>query len=584
MFRDWPSVSAMFMVLSIGIGTFTQLALRTTSCSKAVPHAVASIPTSRMFPSTEFEPLLVDVGKSTPVLSPFMRTAIINGLSGLQSLVAVSASCDTGNCSFPSYGSITHSTLGIESMCVDVSPFLIQTDNSTISSGHGSNAFMYRSNDTLVWTNYTFPEGQASISYLAEGDEPAGLGRWYPLFSFGQEIGWMPPTYMTPPGYIEKHGISPSLSPQEKDLVKRSFYSKTFIIPTLSPCVERSAYPLTGDPLPLINTSSCPQLGMTNVSTFPGHFTLAAVQCHLYPSIRHYAGSIVNGRIQEKLIGDPVPLNSGTNDTDTPGSALTHHDLMYYAFLDPCIIQGTVYTNANISQAPGDRITVGWFGYGKITGPVLCLYGASGGSMYALTETLDLFAFKLLEDNSWEGCIPNVDYTSMECLTRWWLEPLLNGGNASFESISAVMSRMADAITNQLRMNGTDFFGSPSNVTGTAFQTVVCTQFQWGWLLFPAVMVLASAVLLVATAWRSSSRWGRVRNNRGGSQVEVPVWKSSLLPLLFYGLEDGARLRGAPVEDKEMSGLAGEIMARLSLEQGELRFRSARPAPRERKA
>lgn len=259
------------------------------------------------------------------------------------------------------------------------------------------------------------------------------------------------------------------------------------------------------------------------------------------------------------------------------------NDLFYYAFLDPCIIEGRSFTSANISQVPGDRVTIHRRDGIEITVPKLCLYGASLGAIYALSEVLGSSALKQFDfaDGPVGSCIPNVDHTETRCLSTWWLEPLFNGGNASFDSISAVMSRMADAITNQLRMNGTDWYGNPSNVTGTAFQTVVCTQFQWGWLLFPAGVVLASAVLLVATAWRSSSsRWGILRSNREGLQG-LPVWKSSILLLLFYGLEDEARLKGAPVEDKEMVGLAGKMVARLSFEEDELRFRSTKSVQKE---
>lgn len=461
-------------------------------------------------------------------------------------------------------------------MCLDFSPFLDQTDNSTISFTvpYGS--------ETYVSTNYTGRRGYPSISYLVEGEVGngsfAGKGRWYPLFNL--ESRWM---YNSSTSDIRKYiEMSLDLSEQEEHLIKRSFYQQTFIIPTLNPCLERSAYPPTLDSLPLINTSSCPRLGMTNVSSLPGYFSLAAVECYIYPSIRYYAGSIVNGQIRETLIGEPVPLDLGTNATDVERYTEDLYNLEYYAFSDPCIIEGMVYTSANMSQAHGDLITIHHWNDSEITditGPKLCLYGVSYGSERSLSILLSDTVFKNTGHGDYESspCEPNIDYTEVRCLSEWWLEPLFNGGNASFDSINASMSRMADAMTKQLRMDGIDLYGNPSNVTGTAFQTVVCTHFQWGWLLFPSGVVLASAVLLVATAWKSSSRWARGRGDRGGLQG-LPVWKSSLLPLLFYGLKDGARLKGAPVEDKEMVGLAREMVARLSFDEDELRFHSAKPA------
>lgn len=568
------------MVLSISIGTFTQLALRTTACPKAVPHAVASIPTAHnpFTHQVEYGPFSWGARLET-IPNAFMKTATRNGISGLQSLAAVSASCDTSNCSFTTYHDITHSTLGIESMCLDFSPFLNQTENSTISFTvpYGS--------ETYVTTNYTGQRGYPSISYLLEGEmgnsSLAGKGRWYPLFNLESQFTIYNSSTSDIREYIQK---SHDISEQEEHLIKRSFYQQTFMIPTLNPCLERSAYPPTLDSLPLINTSSCPRLGMTNVSSFPGYFSLAAVECYIYPSIRYYAGSIVNGQIQETLIGEPVPLDLGINATDGEIDREDLYKLEYYAFSDPCIIEGMVYTSANMSQAHGDRITIYHWNDGEITditGPKLCLYGVSYGSERALSGLLH-GVFEDTDHTDFESspCAPNIYYTELTCGSALWLESLFNGGNASFDSINAAMSRLADAVTNQLRMNGTDWYGNPSNVTGTAFQTVVCTQFQWGWLLFPAGVVLASAVLLVATAWKSSSRWARGRGDQGGVQG-LPVWKSSLLPLLFYGLEDGARLKGPPVEDKEMVGLAGEMMARFSFEEDGLRLHSGKPTTRE---
>lgn len=57
--------------------------------------------------------------------------------------------------------------------------------------------------------------------------------------------------------------------------------------------------------------------------------------------------------------------------------------------------------------------------------------------------------------------------------------------------------------------------------------------------------------------------------------MRIPVWKASILPLLFYGLEDGARLKDV-VEETELVKTAVSGMKAglgLSMEEDGLRFR-----------
>lgn len=216
-----------------------------------------------------------------------------------------------------------------------------------------------------------------------------------------------------------------------------------------------------------------------------------------------------------------------------------------------------------MTNAPGESITVKNSNGTIVTVPKSCFYGYSGGLASALIEAQIGLTFNT------EDCFPNAGYTQIRCYNSWWLEPLYSGGNASFESVSTIIGRMADSITDQLRMNGTDWYGNPANVTGTAYQTVVCNQFEAQWLSFPAGIILTTAVLLAATARRSQS----VENGTSsGDRVRIPVWKVSILPLLFYGLEDGARLKEV-VEETELAKTASGTKAELSTEGNGLQFR-----------
>lgn len=294
---------------------------------------------------------------------------------------------------------------------------------------------------------------------------------------------------------------------------------------------------------------------MKNVTSFPGYFSLLAAECFIYPSIRHYAGSVVNNNLDERLVGEPALLKSADIDDDT------NSNILYFTFMDPCFVGGEIYTTSNMTDVPGDRITIraenSYQNYSEITGPKYCLYSLDSSATDALSDGIRYSVFDLQQGD----CSPSDDYTETSCSFSWWLEPLSNGGNATIESITSVLNRMTDSITNQLRMNGSDYDGNPSNVTGMAYQMAICTQFRWQWLIFPAAVVFATLGLLVITAWL---QW---------RDAHLPAWKASVLPILFYGLEDETRLMQA-VPNKELVKAADEVRAKLSFGNDGLRFHS----------
>jgi hypothetical protein len=116
-----------------------------------------------------------------------------------------------------------------------------------------------------------------------------------------------------------------------------------------------------------------------------------------------------------------------------------------------------------------------------------------------------------------------------------WLDLVFNNGNATFETIDAYFESFTLAMTNQYHMTfGGSYFDPnahdnllnalvPGQVHGIVWQSNVCNQMQWEWLLLPALILLATAILLV---WTVAKSWECRR--------EQPVWKDNVLPAVIY--------------------------------------------------
>ncbi|TLD14586.1 hypothetical protein PspLS_11001 [Pyricularia sp. CBS 133598] len=97
------------------------------------------------------------------------------------------------------------------------------------------------------------------------------------------------------------------------------------------------------------------------------------------------------------------------------------------------------------------------------------------------------------------------------------------------------MDLFADAITNRIRLDGPEWqmnLGKTSDggavVRGEGWETAICTVPSWRWLIFPLTIVFLTITLLMGAifgAWR---------------EPELPVWRSNVLPLIFYGLREEA--------------------------------------------
>lgn len=503
-------------ILSVGIGIFTQQALQTYSCPKPASGGLAQMPIAQ----TSFDAVnrVKEGSGADPIytLSLELRAALIAGFAGAQTSGILTATCSTGNCTFDAVDEITYSSATIGSECVDASSLLGQSGQRDWVTNFDTS----QGNDTPISTTYTFPWIPGiNVSYnVLNGTIGSSYGRWRNLMSFGSlyELGTSSP-------YFEELDMT---MPQ-RQRVNASFDSIVFVMPTINPCADPSDYQeyfedYEETPMPPVDVSLCPELHMLNVSTFPGYFTVSATVCFFYPYVENFNGSVVNGRAQEETVGEPILMQAASGSDVSIGTA---DPLFWYALLDPCVVDdGVVYTSSNYT-AGADLV--------NITGtlvPARCVYGFAYPWYKALESTSALsFSISGTTDADPDTCGPYENYTQMSCARAWWLNGVYHGGNASAASVGAFLGRGFAAFTDQLRMLGSDWDGAPLRVSGRTWHNVVCTRFHWEWLLFPLVVVCGTVVVLLSVLVT-------------GPGAQEAVWKSSILPLLFYGLEERERL------------------------------------------
>ncbi|QDS68752.1 hypothetical protein FKW77_004803 [Venturia effusa] len=509
---DLALLGCVIIVLSLAIGPFTQQALSTGPCQKRVPEAVVTLPVAHRTPNAiAFGPGLYgsyEVGKE-------IKAAIMDGLvnpSG--NLSAVSAICPTGNCNFTEYDGITHSSLGLCSRCIDVTS-MIREIIGTQPDGYGQGG-------TEQQYNLTLPNG-----LIIGGAHMSGSLAWPKTFlntSTYSDLDW---------AHISDDAMLAALP--------SAVHNLTILQLTDSNCTiteSRSSW-----------TYSCPNQDL-NVSASWNAFSMVAAACTLYPCVSNYHGKVTGGILDERVVNKAPAL---TNYTD-PSSRYLGNDVDRKHFNVPCVVDKHQYTLENISTLSNTNFTL--FNVTSSNGknvavPGECYFHFDGNYVVALKRflaaTLEGICYipghlegaidqdpQLRAELQCDSDARNVNNGSPNF---WWLQSLYNNGNATFQSIDESLDAIATAITNKIRVLGTSSDGVNAFVNGTAYRDAICTSFHWQWLLFSAVLLLLTAALLVTTIARTMHRL-----------QDVPVWKSSILPLLF-STSDNFHTKSGSIKD-----------------------------------
>lgn len=204
------------------------------------------------------------------------------------------------------------------------------------------------------------------------------------------------------------------------------------------------------------------------------------------------------------------------------------------------MVDGIVYTSENISTATnttklglGDTDESWHPTVNHISAPQSCIYRLNPEFISTSYYQQDQAVFNA-------DCI--MDYSGLTCeevgsFFRFgmdiWKITMYNGGQSSFSFVDDWFFSHSTAMTAHYRnMFGSAIYNTnptapevlpAGGVVGEVLETTVCIAVDWRWLSLPGLLLIFTLLSLI---WAIIDSWR--------SRYTHPVWKDSLLPLIFY--------------------------------------------------
>lgn len=262
--------------------------------------------------------------------------------------------------------------------------------------------------------------------------------------------------------------------------------------------------------------------------------SMVAFECTLYPCIRTYTASVVQGSMSEVLLStSPVPLFN------------VEHNLGFAGFSGtpmPCLINGTYFHATDFTTPSTTNVipTLGLLPDNQTAYlPLSCAFNYP--DPIGMAEYLATFL---------SGSV-----TMYGISTPDWLGQLVTSNTSAaasprFDLIDTAWNALAESLTVHMRQNG-DPFNSPPAI-GAVYQTETRIQVQWPWLAYPASLLLLALAFMVATIYNSALH------------TRDRVWKGSPLPLMLHGVDDEIRsVQQHKTELKEMEIMAKQLRVQI---------------------
>lgn len=484
------SLAVLVMTMSLGTGSFVQQAIQTQSCQLPADSAHASLPVSRNITTSKAGEAGISGTLDYSKLIAAFSSALAPDSEEIGSPISVG--CPTGNCTFQNSIGGVYSTLGVCSLCADTSSLITTTEWKPKCNP----------DDVLCITstaNYTLPNGMSVQSSFGSTSYPH-LQDTEVLVSPGLGLDW----------------AGDLASPDMKALSKWAFANVTILTPNWLP-------------------------------TDTGYAEYAAATCTLYSCLRSYTGSVTSGKLDEVLVST-VPAVPDVGDMYFPPGMTTEAvqekisgsdselyaygpDPHFFAVQSPCLVNNTIWTKENRSSSPNLRRLVLAHAdpdpsgalrvrIENTTAPAECIYDLDTFAVLSgFSKAADIFngscGISGLRISS------HKNGTTIDCGEKYWLASLFAEKGLKAASTIQRIEDFTDRLSNKMRMG---LLNNPDGVSGQVLQAAVCSRIHYSWLAFPAVLLAMTSGLLAWTMFRSSRRRGREM-----------VWKSSILPFLFYG-------------------------------------------------
>ncbi|KAI1775735.1 hypothetical protein F4818DRAFT_414800 [Hypoxylon cercidicola] len=449
------TLGALITILSVGIGPFTQQAIKTTGCLQVHKEVNASLPLAHFVPGND---TYYRIGAGSFEVQVDMKGTLVNGIvnpTGNDS--AIVPNCPTGNCTFAAHNGVTHSSIAMCSSCVDTT--------SLVSGPSGD------------YNNFTLPNEM----WVAPGLDTAYLN------VAGDGLAW----------------ASSVFTPEFASVSNWAVFNVTVLSLTTATCSNDGG------------RLNCPV-----PDSYDGPTGLVATSCSLYPCLKNYNAVMERGVLSEKIVStQPAPVN--WVEAGIPPNFIDPY-MNFTAIQTPCLVDDEWYDLSDISDVPkteGRSFTEINIDGTNYTAPNECTYKMMFPYVIALSTFMGTDLLNgVCTYNPRQG-------RALYCGQTWWLSSLYQNKEASFDTLSKAFDQFTTAITNKFRTTGSSLYNTSAHETvdGLVNELTVCTMFQWEWLLMPTLLVAASAAVLIAMI---------IQNLRDHAQ---PVWKSSLLPLLYYG-------------------------------------------------
>jgi hypothetical protein len=522
-------IAALILLVSFLVGPSVQQASQTAECYfPSLNGSGATIPTAHWVPRSGG--YRMGIGSSDGSPTPDIVVAILSSVTSPDGVEnQISPSCATGNCTFDDLPPgksrqealaesqlSRHSTAAVCSACTDVTSLVTQKTNAT----------------TKITQNL-LPNGfnTTTSSYISAIIRPSS------------DLSWM------------------------GDLLTKE-----------ARAASRWAY-----------------VNATFISGLKENITASV--CSLYPCLRTYTTTIDESQLQEKEVQSEVmqiefqELLAESFDDLKFANTETNTKYNYTAITSPCRVNGRTLNVTDAPSASSESTNLTLYDFTtspptvqNVSLPEQCIYRHDPKFVRAISQIMQNEIFDG-SCTSWKGLtctktrapsqayngeIPGLGVGTV-------LRTLYNDETKSaYSNITRYFDAVANSLSNRFRV----YYGSPNKprgttdippldvVRGTAWQMKVCVEMHGAWLLLPICLTAITALLSVWTLWIN---WQH-KNTR-------PVWKDSILPLLFYGhlfgspdqatralakmRHDGEGEGKRLMEASEMEGAGREVMIKV---------------------